>query len=1543
MKIDWRKIRGAILALVMAVGLIPGAYALTEQRAHAAVESWETVGNVGLSEGMAMYTSLFVDNGTPYVAYTDYSHSFKVKVKKYNGSSWETLGSSGPSIEQGYFPSLVVDGGFPYIAFSDQEIDYKATVKRYDGSGWETVGNAGFSTGAADYLSLYMDNGTPYVVYEDAGLSYKLTVMKLNGSNWETVGSAGFTAGREFMSQNPTIRVDNGVPYVAYQDPANGYKMTVMKFDGSDWQPVGSAGFTRSVVVYPSLYVYNGVPYVAYQDNDNFKATVMKYNGSAWETVGNGGISAGQARNTSLIVDNGIPYVAYVDDGYGGRISVMRFNGNGWESVGNAGFGQNPVGSSVHRYLSLNIENGNPYVSFVDGANSSKVTVMKAVKRYQVLYNGNGHTGGSVPVDGGIYDPGAEATARGNTGGLVRTGHTFAGWNTEANGSGTSYSASDPVTIGSTDLTLYAQWTVNPYPFAYEGNGHTGGSVPSGGNANYGTAVTLKGNTGNLVKTGHTFAGWNTMANGSGTNYAAGDAYTMGAGGVTFYAKWTVNSYPVAYDGNGHTGGSAPAGDNASYGSVVTALGNTGTLVRTGHTFAGWNTAADGSGTAYLPGQTFIMGDGALTLYAQWKTNDYAVAYDGNGSTAGTVPAGGSYPYGSGITVPGNSGNLEKTGHTFAGWNTKTDGTGAGYAEAAPFVLGAEDTTLYAQWTANSYIVSFETNGGSAVDTQTVVFGQQANEPAEPAKTGHTFGGWYSDDGLQTSYAFETPIGASDLLLYAKWDINSYRVIFESNGGSTVTEQSVVFAQPAVMPDEPEKTGYTFEGWYSDETLLTPYVFETPIGASDIELYAKWNINSYTLAYEDNGSTSGSVPTGSSHEYASVITVEDNVGSLEKTGHTFAGWNTAADGSGNAYSAGELLTIGTEGVTLYAQWTVNNYPVSYQGNGNTGGIVPESGNYDYNALVAVPGNAGELERPGYTFAGWNTASDGSGTAYRPGETFFMGDGALTLYAQWLSNNALLPYLSVDSFDLEPEFSPSILNYEVRLDYEETGLSLSFSHGDPTQTVSVTGAVYQSVTGAVYQYRVDDLPVGPNPIRIGVTAQDGTANVYIVNVIREAGNNADLSGLELSAGSLSPVFATGTTTYSASVPNGVSRLTVTASASDPLASVSVNGEPVPSGQPSEEIQLAVGSNPIHVEVTARDGTTKTYAVTVNRASSSGSGGGGPIQPPVPGETRSTNGHISIAAGQKGIVSLGDAISLSVPAGASEQELKISIATRQGASLPSGDFTPLGPVLWIESDPASPLLKPATATLAFDLAKLKAGQEAAVFVYDEAIGNWTRIDGGKIVGNRITVDVRRLLPMTVLAVDRSGKPDSGTKPASPFSDIAGHWAETKIREAVTAGIATGYADGTFKPNRTVTRAEFAVLLVKAMKLQGTNVPPEFADAAKIGAWAKESVMLAAQAGILKGYKDGTFRPGAEITRAEMATMIAGAMGKTVEPTTATRFADDKIIPPWAKSAVNAVQLAGLIQGKGSGAFDPQGKTTRAEAVAVLLNLLDWQRRE
>jgi len=1049
---------------------------------------------------------------------------------------------------------------------------------------------------------------------------------------------------------------------------------------------------------------------------------------------------------------------------------------------------------------------------------------------------------------------------------LTRTGYKFAGWNTASNGSGTAYGAGAAFPMGAQGVTLYAQWTIDSYEVTYDGNGNTGGSVPAGGSHPYLSSVTVQGNSGNLFRTGHTFAGWNTAADGSGTNYEANDSFTLGAANVTLFAKWTANSYEIAYDGNGNEGGNVPTGSSHVYGTEVVVPGNTGNLTKTGYSFAGWNTAAGGQGTAYGAGATFSMGAADMTLYAAWTINSYPVSYDGNGSTGGSAPAENSHDYGSVVSVQG-SGSLVKAGHTFVGWNTEQDGSGTAYLEGDAFTIGASGVTLYAQWSINSYEVLFDSDGGTAVDGQTVVYGN-----------------------------------------------------------------------PALEPVAPEKTGYTFDGWFTDAEFGSKFSFATAI-VGNTTLYAKWNINSYTVAYDGNGSTGGSAPTGSAHEYESVITVEDNVGSLEKTGHTFAGWNTAADGSGIAYAAGDPLTIGTEGATLYAQWTVNSYPLSYQGNGNTEGIVPEGGSYDYLAPVAVPDNTGGLEKPGYTFAGWSTAADGSGTAYRPGQTFAMGDGALTLYAQWLSNNALLSSLAVDSFVLEPAFSPSILNYEVRLDYSDTEVNLSYSHADPTQIVSVTGAVYQSVTGAVYHYQAAGLPTGPNPIRIDVTAQDGTVNAYTVNVFRDPGNDASLNGLRLSAGILSPAFAPEGTNYSASVPNGVMTLTVEATANDPLASIAVNGQPVIGGQPSAGIPLAVGNNPISVEVTARDGTKKTYTITVNRASSSG---GGLVTPPAAGGTTSTNGQLTLSAGQKGEVSLGDAVTVFIPAGASGQELKVSIAERTNASLPPGSV-PIGPILWITNSSADPFIKPVTVSLAYDPSKLKNGQEAAVYAYDEAKRTWTKIEGGKIAGNRISVEVKQLSPMVVMAVDKETKSSEGEKPDPIFGDIGRHWAKATIERAVAAGIVSGYPDGTFKPNQTVTRAEFAVMLIKALDPKGEGSTLAFADQAKIGAWAQQAVARASQVGWIKGYRDGSFRPNAEITRAEMAAMIASAMGKLPDASAATRFTDDNAIPKWAKGAANALQDADLIQGKGSGGFDPFGKTTRAEAVTVIINLLDWQRRE
>lgn len=245
---------------------------------------------------------------------------------------------------------------------------------------------------------------------------------------------------------------------------------------------------------------------------------------------------------------------------------------------------------------------------------------------YGVTYDGNGNTGGTVPADSGRYEQGWTVTVAGNPGGLVRTGYTFAGWCLTADGAGTLYAQGQTFAMGAADVTLYAKWTLNPtFVVTYDANGATGGAVPvDGTHYEQGWTVTVGGNPGNLVRTGHTFAGWCLAADGTGTTYTQGQTFAMGAANVTLYARWTLNpTYAVTYDGNGNTGGSVPV-DSVRYeaGATVTVLGNLQNLVQVvggvAQVFGGWNTRADGQGTAYAAGATFAMGSADLVLYARW-------------------------------------------------------------------------------------------------------------------------------------------------------------------------------------------------------------------------------------------------------------------------------------------------------------------------------------------------------------------------------------------------------------------------------------------------------------------------------------------------------------------------------------------------------------------------------------------------------------------------------------------------------------------------------------------------------------------------------------------------------------------------------------------------------------------------------------------------------------------------------------------------------------------------------------------------------------
>lgn len=174
-------------------------------------------------------------------------------------------------------------------------------------------------------------------------------------------------------------------------------------------------------------------------------------------------------------------------------------------------------------------------------SNSNPSTTSNPV--YTITYNGNGSTGGTVPTDAATYQQGFATTVANNTGGLVKAGNTFLGWNTMANGSGTDYLIGATLTFPAANVTLYAKWTTQPtYAITYDGNTHTYGAPPTDPN-NYLQAanVSVRGNTAAMGKTSYTFGGWNTLANGTGTNYAPDATIVIGSANVTLYAKWLTS------------------------------------------------------------------------------------------------------------------------------------------------------------------------------------------------------------------------------------------------------------------------------------------------------------------------------------------------------------------------------------------------------------------------------------------------------------------------------------------------------------------------------------------------------------------------------------------------------------------------------------------------------------------------------------------------------------------------------------------------------------------------------------------------------------------------------------------------------------------------------------------------------------------------------------------------------------------------------------------------------------------------------------------
>ena len=188
-----------------------------------------------------------------------------------------------------------------------------------------------------------------------------------------------------------------------------------------------------------------------------------------------------------------------------------------------------------------------------------------------------------------------------------------------------------------------------------------------------------------------------------------------------------------------------------------------------------------------------------------------------------------------------------KTGHTLEGWYKEATFT-TEWDFDTDVVIG--NMTLYAKWELNSYAISFETNGGTAVTNQTIEHGDKISQPTT-TKTDYTLVGWYKEAAFTNEWNFDTDVVEGDMTLYAKWELNSYAITFETNGGTAVTNQTIEHGEKITRPST-TMVGYNFVGWYKENDFTTEWDFDTDVVVESMALYAKWELNIIPIYHEVN-------------------------------------------------------------------------------------------------------------------------------------------------------------------------------------------------------------------------------------------------------------------------------------------------------------------------------------------------------------------------------------------------------------------------------------------------------------------------------------------------------------------------------------------------------------------------------------------------------------------------------------------------------------------------------------------------------------------
>ena len=668
---------------------------------------------------------------------------------------------------------------------------------------------------------------------------------------------------------------------------------------------------------------------------------------------------------------------------------------------------------------------------------------------YSVAFNKNGGSGSMTTQTGFVYGTAKALTANAFT---APTGYYFSSWNTKSDGTGTSYADKANMTTGTSTsggtVTLYAIWVGISYSVKFNANGGSG--TMSNMSCTYGTAKALTANAFTApTNGGYSFQGWATSAsNATAGTVAYADKANMTTGTTT--SGGTVNLYAVWKRTVTFKSGKAKETSSTAtqyYGGNVTLPSITAI---TGWTTKGFRDDTTAGAKEFDTGAQAYTG--AATLYAVYSrtiTLTYA-----NGGGTGTDPSNttGTQYYNSNGSVSTVSLTLAtnpyaKTGYTFSKW---TDGNAGASIDKNPGVDASASFTETAVWTGITYYVAYYNDGSDLKKNSTHVYGTSSKLTTATtlgiSKSGYTFYGWATaDKGLTRTYtdgqsvSTLTSTSGGTVKVYAIWQKD---VTFYSGASKTTTKTATLYynngTSSVAIPATPaDISNWTALGWRADTTASSQSYSKTGsiTSSTSSTFYAVYS-RTLTISYNGNSNTSGSTSSTTATIYlnsnsttTSSQTVTFASNGFAKTGYTFSKW-AAGSTSGTQYSANADYTASlvynasTFGTTMYAIWTANTYTITYS---TTYGTAPASVTkaYDssYNLPAAVtygpttangykitynanghgtaPSAVTMTDTTTYTFGGWNTKSDGTGTNYNAGASYTVNTTSnVTLYAKW---------------------------------------------------------------------------------------------------------------------------------------------------------------------------------------------------------------------------------------------------------------------------------------------------------------------------------------------------------------------------------------------------------------------------------------------------------------------------------------------------------------------------------------------------------------